>query len=94
MSGLQIITSTTGPIPRGRYFAYLSNNAYCDWPVAGGFGEVTRNGTLLLQVETGRYWACLGRIPGNCRVTAQDPPDPIQFVRGSFMEVRFRVECS
>jgi hypothetical protein len=94
VSGFQITTSTTGPIAGGRYNFYLSNNAYCDWPIAGGYGEVARNGTLLLQVETGRYWACLGGIPGNCRVTAQDPPDPIQFVRGSFVEVKFRVECS
>jgi hypothetical protein len=94
LSGFLITVPTTGPIPRSRYFVYVSlDRYYCDLPFAA-FGSVAPNDTLVLQVETGTYCVGLGSVPRNCRVTEQDPPDPIRFVRGGVTIVEIKVACS
>jgi hypothetical protein len=89
---IRITTPTTGPVPQGEYIVFLCTDFYCDnFPLV--FGRVALNDTLLLEVAAGRYWAGFS-VPSNCRVTEQDPPDPIQLAGGTLLTLEFRVACS
>ena len=91
VSGFRITTRTTGPIPRNRYTAYLCSDSYCDnLPIF--VVRVRPNDTLLLQLDTGTYWVGL-TVNSHC-VKEQTPLNPIRFVRGTLVDVEFRVSCS
>jgi len=91
VSGLRIITHTTGPIPEGNYNTWLCSDYYCDG-LPFYIGYVGRNDTLVFKAETETYFVGLS-VPGGC-VKAQNPPDPIRFVRVISVDVEFQVTCS
>lgn len=90
VSGLRITTRTTGPIPLGRYTAFLCSDDYCD--AIPFIGHVAPNGSLVFKAGTDTYEVGLS-VPSNC-VRAQSPPDPIRFVKGTLVDVEFSVVCS
>jgi hypothetical protein len=94
-SGFRVTTHTTGRIPRWRdYILDICRDPYggpC--PSTGAWAHMAPNDTLLVQLDQGTYWAAL-YVPSKCLVTAQNPPDPIRFTGGGFVEVEFRVTCS
>jgi hypothetical protein len=89
VTGVRVVTRTTGAIPQGRYFIFLTPHlGYCDLPFSA-YGRMAPNDTLLLQVDPGRYLACLD-TPRPC-VSAQTPGIPIHVAR--FVEIEFHVYC-
>jgi hypothetical protein len=91
VSGLRIITRTTGHISGGNYAAYLCSDFYCE-ALPFYIGQVGRNDTLVFKAGTDTYVVGLSRY-GNC-VQAQNPPDPIRYLNGTSVDVEFQVTCS
>jgi hypothetical protein len=91
VSGLRITTRTTG-LTAGYHNAYLCSDVYCDG-LPFYIGQVGLNGTLVFQAGTDTYRVGLSAARRNC-VIAQNPPDPIQFVSGTSLDVTIQVTCS
>jgi hypothetical protein len=93
VSGFRVTTPTTGRIPRREYFLDICRDPYGGPCLPRDVNHVAPNDTVLVPLDQGRYWAAL-YVPGNCRVTAQNPPDPIWFLGRGLIDVEFRVNCS
>ena len=92
VSGLRIITRAIGASSGSYANVYLCTDPYCDG-LPFYLGRVGTNDTLVFKAETDTYRVGITVANRNC-VAAQDPPDPIQFVRGTTVDVTFQITCT